>query len=357
MLMAEPFKLLIITDAWYPQVNGVVRTYENLIEELEKKGHRVKVIGPADFPFRIAMPGYSEIELALFPYGRLRKMIEAYAPDKIHISTEGPMGWAARKYCLKHDRSFSTSYHTQFPDYVAKRVAKVFPFLYGWAHERGKNMVRKFHSASSAMMVATDSLEQTLRGWGFENPMHRLTRGAKLDIFYPAGDEGDKGEFKDLQAPVALYVGRIAVEKNIEAFLDMEWAGAKVIVGDGPAREELEARYPDAHFIGSRTGEALAACYRSADVFVFPSRTDTFGMVIVEALASGLPVAAYNVTGPKDIIVEGCLGSLHESDLGIAAQKALNCGSAAQRAAYVKEHHSWECAAQQYEDGLRNKVR
>ena len=357
MLMSDPFKLLIISDAWHPQVNGVVRTYEHLGEELEKKGHTVKVIGPADFKFRLPTPGYQEIELALFPYGRLQKMIEAYAPDRIHISTEGPIGWAGRRYCLKHNRPFSTSYHTQFPDYVAKRVGKIFPFLYDWTHERAKNLVRRFHAPSKSMMVATDSLEETLKAWGFKNPMHRLTRGAKLDIFYPAKDESDKTEFKDLKAPVALYVGRIAVEKNIEAFLDMEWAGAKVIVGDGPAREELEAQYPDAHFIGSRTGTALAACYRSADLFVFPSRTDTFGMVIVEALASGLPVAAYNVTGPKDIIVKDFLGALDEDDLARAAQKAMNCGEPEQRAQHVREHHTWENAAKQYEDGLRYKVK
>ena len=355
--MSDPLNILIISDAWHPQVNGVVRTYEHLAEKLEEFGHTVKVIGPADFKVSIPMPGYAEIKLAINPYKSLVKMIGAFAPDKIHISTEGPLGWAARKYCLKNDIPFSTSYHTQFPDYVAKRVARFLPFLYDWAHERAKNMVKRFHAPSKAMMVATNSLENTLLNWGFQNPMHRLTRGAKLDIFYPAAKKADKTEYADLPKPIALYVGRVAIEKNIEAFLDMEWEGSKVIVGDGPERAELEAKYPDAHFAGIHTGEALAAKYRSADLFVFPSRTDTFGIVLVEALASGLPVAAYNVTGPKDIITEDYLGALEETDLATAAQKALKAGTPKKRAKHVKDYFTWEYAARQYEDALINKVK
>ncbi len=353
--MNMPLKILIISDAWHPQVNGVVRTYEHLIEELEKRGHMIKVIGPADFKHRITMPGYKEIELALCPYHSLKSMIKNFRPDKIHIATEGPLGWAARKYCTKHNQPFSTSYHTQFPDYIAKRVAKYLPFLYRWTHTRAKNMVRQFHAPSNVMMVATDSLEQTLRAWGFENPIKHLTRGAKLDTFHHAKTDKDKTEFKTLKSPIALYVGRIAIEKNIEAFLEMEWHGTKVIVGDGPAHATLKAKYPTAHFIGTRTGKALGACYRSADVFVFPSKTDTFGMVIVEALASGLPVAAYNVTGPKDIITHNFLGALHETDLGIATQNALKSGTAAQRVSHVKKHYTWKNAAQQFENILHNE--
>ena len=347
-------KLLIITDAWLPQVNGVVRTYEHLAQELRKLGHAVHIIGPADFPLRLPLPGYAEIELALFPYRRLQRLIERHRPDNIHISTEGPLGWAARRYCLRRQRPFSTSYHTQFPDYVAKRLARLIPPLYNFIHNQGVRTVRKFHSPSSAMMVATQSLEDTLVAWGFKNPMHRLTRGADLDLFTP----GVKTRFQDLTPPVALYVGRIAIEKNIEDFLKMPWDGAKVIIGDGPGRQALARNYPDAHFLGRKTGEDLAAHYRSADLFVFPSRTDTFGMVLVEALASGLPVAAYNVTGPKDIITEDFLGALHADDLAAAAARALQAGgSPEQRAAWVKTRFTWEIAGRQYADALLNKVK
>lgn len=345
-------KLLIITDAWYPQVNGVVRTYEHLREELIKLGHEVKIIGPRDFPRRIPTPGYPEIKLAVLPYRRLVKYIEEYEPDRIHLSTEGPLGNAGRKYCLKNNFPFSTSYHTQFPDYIAKRVAKFLPFLYKPVHSMAKSIMRNFHAPSKAMMVATQSLEDTLLEWGFKNPIHRLTRGARLDIF----NLGEKTEYKDLKGPIAVYVGRVAIEKSIEDFLAMDWHGTKVVVGDGPSREELEKAYPDAVFVGVKTGDDLAAHYRSADVFVFPSRTDTFGMVLVEALASGLPVAAYDVTGPKDIITEDFLGVLDE-DLGKAAKQALTQGTPEQRAEHVKKYYTWEYVGKQYEDALLNKVK
>lgn len=345
-------KVLVISDAWYPQVNGVVRTYEHIGEELQKLGHTMEVIGPRDFPMRVPTPGYPEIKLAIAPYRRLKRFIEERNPDKIHVSTEGPLGWAARKYCIKHNRPFSTSYHTQFPDYMAKRVAKILPFLYNFTHERAKSTMRKFHAPSSAMMVATQSLEDTLLEWGFKNPIHRLTRGAKLDIF----KLGEKTEYKDLKGPIALYVGRVAIEKSVEDFLEMEWEGTKVVVGDGPQREELEEKYTDAVFVGVKTGEELGRYYRSADVFVFPSTTDTFGMVIVEALASGLPVVGYDVTGPKDIITEDYLGVLGD-DLGKAAKLALTCGSPEKRTKHVKNYYTWENTAKQYEDALLNKVK
>ncbi|MEZ5814144.1 MAG: glycosyltransferase family 1 protein [Alphaproteobacteria bacterium] len=346
-------KLLIITDAWRPQVNGVVRTYEHLQEELQKSGHEVVVIGPADFPACLPMPGYSEIKLAIAPYRRLKRIIESHAPDNIHIPTEGPLGWAARRYCIKHKKPFSTAFHTHFPDYTAKRIAKFAPALYKLTHALGIKYVRRFHRPSSLIMVATGSLEDTLRAWGFQNPMHRVTRGANLSLFTP----GPKTKYQDLKTPVALYVGRIAIEKNIEDFLKMNWNGSKVLIGDGPSREELEQKYPDARFLGIRQGEDLAAHYRSADIFIFPSRTDTFGMVLIEALASGIPVAAYNVPGPKDIVTESALGALHETCLETAAQRALTAGTPEQRAAHVKKHFTWETAGRQYEDGLLNKVK
>lgn len=346
-------KILIITDAWHPQVNGVVRTYEHLSEELQKLGHIVNVIGPSDFPRRIPTPGYAEIELVFAPYRRLSTMIEAQNPDCIHIATEGPLGWAARRYCLKHNRAFSTAFHTQFPDYIAKRVAKLLPPLFRPAHAIAKAHIRRFHKPSSAMMVATKSLEETLKSWGFKNPMHHVTRGAKLDLFYPAA----KTKFKNLKGPIALYVGRIAIEKSIEDFLSMEWSGSKVIVGDGPDREALEAQYPDAVFTGTQTNKDLADHYRSADVFVFPSRTDTFGMVLVEAMACGLPVAAYNVSGPKDIIDQNYLGSLHDTDLAAAARAALKNGDPKKCASHARQHFTWENASRQYEDALLNTVK
>ncbi|MCB1532147.1 MAG: glycosyltransferase family 1 protein [Alphaproteobacteria bacterium] len=342
-------KILIISDAWHPQVNGVVRTYEYICEELERAGHQTHVIGPADFPRRIPMPGYDEIKLALAPYRRLKKLVEDFAPDYIHIATEGPLGWAGRKYCMQHGIEFTTSYHTHFPDYTAKRLSRFLPFLYKPVHGISKAIVRHFHKEAQAMFIATQSLEDELKSWGFRTPMIRLTRGVNFDLFHP----GKKTLFDDLQKPVALYVGRVAIEKNIEDFLRMEWEGSKVIVGDGPSREELAAQYPDAHFVGVKTGEELGAHYRSADLFVFPSRTDTFGMVLVEALASGIPVAAYNVTGPKDIITEPILGALEETDLAAAAQKALQApGSAEERTEYVRTHYSWEAVGKQFENGI-----
>lgn len=348
----QKLKILIISDAWHPQINGVVRTYEHLGEELPKLGHNVKIIGPADFPLSIPTPGYSEIKLAIAPYKKLKSIINEYKPDRIHIATEGPLGWAARKYCLKHGREFSTSFHTLFPDYIAKRVAKLLPILYKPTHALGVKIIRRFHQKSIVMMVATQSLEDTLREWGFTSPIFRLTRGARLDLF----KMGNKTKFKNMNGPIALYVGRVAIEKNIEAFLDMDWDGEKIIIGDGPERPELVTQYPNAHFLGTKTGEELAQYYRSSDVFVFPSKTDTFGMVLIEALASGIPVAAHNVTGPKDIITENFLGTLDEN-LTKAAKKALNTGTAEQRVQHVKEKYTWKKAAEQFEHALIANVK
>lgn len=340
-------KILIISDAWHPQVNGVVRTYEHLCEQFIAKGHDVKVIGPEDFPMRMPMPGYNEIELAILPYNRLSKMIEDYNPDAVHVSVEGPLGWAARKYCLKNDIEFSTSYHTQFPQYFSKRVASNAPFLKKPARRAGQWFVKKFHSASKTLMVATESLEKDLRVLGFQNKTHRLTRGVNLDIFHP----GEKTLFQDLPGPIAIFVGRVAIEKNLEAFLEMEWEGSKVIVGDGPSRKSLSKKYADAVFVGKKVGTELADHYRSADVFVFPSKTDTFGIVLIEALACGIPVAAYPVIGPRDIITEPFMGVL-DHDLSTAAHKALENGTAEERLAHIKEHYTWEKAAGQFLDAF-----
>lgn len=341
-------KFLIISDAWQPQVNGVVRTYEHLSQELERMGNEVKVIGPADFPVSVPLPSYPEIRLVVAPYGRLKRMIEAYDPDYIHIPAEGPLGRAARKYCLKNGRPFTTSYHTHFPDYVAARLAKYTPFLYGTFHSLARASIKSFHAPAKAMMIATQSLEDQLKSWEFKTPMHRMTRGVNLEQFYP----GEKTLFNDMKRPVSIYVGRVAIEKNLEEFLKMDWPGSKVIVGEGPSKDYLARKYPDAHFVGKKIGAELGEHYRSADLFAFPSRTDTFGIVLIEALASGLPVAAYNVTGPKDIITENFLGALEEEDLGKAAQRALEHGTPEQRAAHVKSTYTWENTARQFYEAV-----
>ena len=345
-------KVLIISDAWHPQVNGVVRTYEHIGTELERAGHIIRVIGPSDFPLCFPMPGYAEIKLALFPYRALKKMIDEWQPDSIHIATEGPLGWAARRYCLKNEHSFTTSFHTHFPDYATKRLGIFAPLLHKTVHMLARQYVRIFHAPATVMMVATQSLEDELKSWGFKTPMHRVTRGANFEQFFPEG----KKLFHDLPKPVALYVGRVAVEKNIEDFLTMPWKGSKVVVGEGPSLRTLEKKYPDAIFTGKKTGTDLADHYRSADVFVFPSRTDTFGMVLVEALACGVPVAGYNVTGPRDIITEDFLGAIDNTDLSAAAQKALREGTPEQRTAHVKNYYTWRNAAHQFAEALNRAL-
>ena len=340
-------KVLIISDAWYPQINGVVRTYEHLRDELEAMNHSVEVIGPADFAVSMPMPFYPEIRLVINPYKRLMRMIEDYAPDKIHIATEGPLGWAGRKYCMKNDLPFSTSYHTQFPDYVAKRFAWLIPPLYNIVHRIAIRIVRRFHSTSSILYIATKSLEEQLKGWDFETPMVRLTRGVDFSVFHT----GEKNILKDCKKPIALYVGRIAIEKNLEEFLKMKWDGTKILVGDGPARLQLEKRYPQARFVGKKQGRDLADYYRSSDVFVFPSKTDTFGIVLIESLACGLPVAAYNVMGPKDIITAPTLGVL-DDNLVKAARKATSLPGKEERSLHVQNNYSWDEAGKQFLSAL-----
>ncbi len=336
-------KVLIISDAWHPQVNGVVRTYEHLCKEIIAAGHQVEVIGPAYFAASVPMPFYPEIKLVIRPYRRLKRLIKDFQPDRIHIATEGPLGWAARKYCIKSKMPFSTSYHTQFPDYLAKRFAWLIPPLYSAVHKQAIRIVRSFHAPSNALLIATKSLEEQLKGWGFETPMHTLSRGVDFDTFHV----GKKTVMQDVKGPIALYVGRIAIEKNLDAFLDMEWNGTKVMVGDGPVRAELESKHPDALFVGKKTGKELADYYRSSDLFVFPSKTDTFGIVLIEALACGLPVAAFNAMGPKDIIIDAAYGAL-DDDLSTAAQRALKHTDKEKRSAYVKENYSWETAGQEF---------
>lgn len=332
-------KILIVSDAWEPQVNGVVRTYQHIIPHLKEMGHEVQVIGPKRF-LNTEFPLYKEIRLALMPYYRLKGLIKKFAPDAIHIAVEGPLGWAARRYCALKNIPFTTSYHTHFPEYAAKRV----PALYDWVYKNSVAYVRRFHEPAASVMVATESLEHDLRIMGFKNPFRRLSRGVEPHVFHAA----PPSLFLDMPKPIMMYVGRVAVEKNLEAFLDLDRPGTKVIVGGGPDLEALKAKYPNAIFTGPKFGEELARHYQSADVFAFPSKTDTFGIVIIEALACGLPVAGYNVTGPADLITEDFLGAI-DDDFGTALDKALKApGTREQRASYAAERYSWPSVAQDF---------
>lgn len=329
-------KLLVVSDAWHPQVNGVVRILERLSAELTRQGHEVEVIGPAGF-FGLAMPRYPEIRLALLPYRRLGRRMRAAGADAIHIATEGPLGFAARRYCLRHKLPFTTAFHTRFPEYFAERFKAVpLPLSAGYA------LLRHFHRPSARVMVTTQSLADALVPRGLRR-LERCTPGVDTDAFRP----GLAPLYPDLPRPVHLFVGRLASEKNLDAFLALDLPGTKLLVGDGPEAAEMRRRYPGAIFTGRLTGEELARAYATADVFVFPSRTDTFGLVLLEALASGVPVAALPVPGPNDIIgptlgTAHPAGALHE-DLGTAIAAARLCSPADCRARALA--FSWSATA------------
>jgi len=319
-------RILVATDAWRPQINGVVRTYERVLAELDALGVETAVLAPDEFR-TVPCPTYPEIRLAIPGYAHVVERLGRVKPDAVHIATEGPVGWMARAYCLRRNIPFTTSFHTRFPDYLKARFR--FPERWTYAAQRF------FHNAGAGMMVATDSLARDLDRRGFRR-IFPWTRGVDTQLFRPRNVRA----FGD--GPVFLYVGRVAVEKNLPAFLDLDLPGRKVVVGIGPMLDELKARYPDVLFAGARSGEELAEAYASADVFVFPSRTDTFGMVLLEAMASGLPVAAFPVTGPLDLIKPGVSGLL-DDDLGRAARMALSLDRAAIRS--VAEAYGWEACA------------
>jgi len=277
-------RILIVTDAWAPQINGVVTTLYNTIRELELLGHTVGTITPDGFR-TIPCPTYPEIRLALFPGRRVAQKIDAFAPDAVHIATEAPLGIAARRHCLRTGRPFTTAYHTQFPEYIYARTRLPVAIVYRW--------MRWFHGPAKALMVGTPEIRQRLKARGFVN-LALWSRGVDTTLFRDGAREAPGA-----RRPIFLYVGRVAVEKNIESFLALELPGTKWVVGDGPARAELERRFPEARFFGMKVGDELAWHYRQADVFVFPSRTDTFGLVLIEAMACGTPAAAYPTAGAR----------------------------------------------------------
>jgi glycosyltransferase involved in cell wall biosynthesis len=325
-------RIALVTDAWQPQVNGVVRTLQTTLAHLTSMGHTVLAITPLDFR-TMACPTYPSIRLALWPGRGVAKRLAAFQPEAIHIATEGPLGHAARRYCLRHRRPFTTSFHTQFPEYLRLRV----PIPLHWTYR----YLRWFHGAAVRTMVPTPTQRDHLLARGFEN-LHVWSRGVDLEVFNPTDPIDYASEYALLQ-PIAIYMGRVAVEKNIEAFLQLPGAHHKVVIGEGPDLLRLRAKYPRCLFLGPRYGRDLAQHLAGGDVFVFPSRTDTFGLVLLEAMACGLPVAAYPVQGPVDVVTPGETGVLDE-DLGQALEQAMGLSREACRA--LAARYSWRsCTA------------
>ncbi len=325
-------RILITTDAWHPQVSGVVRTLDTTATMLRAWGHAVEVIEPGGFA-SVPFPLYPEVPLCVMRPGRVYERLVKFRPDHVHISTEGPLGLWVRRFCRRMRWQFSTSYHTRFPEYLQElaRLPEAVPYRF----------LKWFHARSACMMVAAPSLECELKERGFTPPVRRWTRGVDLALFRPQA-RTELG----FARPVLLYVGRVSHEKSVRDFLKLKTTGTKLVVGDGPARATLAREHRDAIFLGYRTGESLAVGYASADVFVFPSRTDTFGIVLIEALASGLPVAAYPVTGPRDIITRPELGALDE-DLERAVERART-GGRPEACAAEGRRYTWENCTRQF---------
>ena len=326
-------RILIATDAWRPQVNGVVSTLERMSQAASEFGANFEFLTPQGM-WTAPMPTYPDIRVALATPWRVNRRIEEAAPDHIHIATEGPIGWLARRYCLKTKRTFTTSYHTRFPEYIAARTGIPERLTYAG--------LRRFHAPSAAVMAPTPTIVEDLKRRGFER-VRLWGRGVNHALFRPGGEP-----VLDLPRPIFLCVGRVAVEKNLEALLGLDLPGSTVIVGDGPARSALQRRYPRAHFLGARYGEALARTYASADVFVFPSRTDTFGIVLIEAMASGLPVAAFPVASPIDVV--GPDAGVLDEDLRAACLKALTISREAAREHSMR--YTWSESARQFLDNI-----
>jgi len=323
-------KVMIVTDAWLPQVNGVVTTLGKIGEGLKRLAHEVRFVTPELFT-SLPCPTYPEIRLSLLPYAGIARQFGEFEPDAVHIATEGPLGLAARRYCLRRGIAFTTAFHTRFAEYVHARIRVPVDLTYRW--------LRNFHAPSRAVMVPTPSVQRELQDRGFANTV-AWTRGVDTVTFSPGERDALEG-----RRPIFLYVGRVAVEKNIEAFLKLDLPGTKWVCGEGPSRAQLERRYPHVHFAGIQTPAQLARYYRAADVFVFPSLTDTFGLVMLEALACGTPVAAYPVLGPIDVIGHSGAGALHE-DLGVACMRALDISR--QKARAYAEQFSWQTSVNQF---------
>jgi glycosyltransferase involved in cell wall biosynthesis len=313
-------RVLVVTDAWHPQVNGVVQTLQSVAAAAPALGATLSFLTPEQFP-TIALPAYREIRLAIPDPRAVSARLQEAPIDAVHIATEGPIGHVARAVCRRRGIPFTTSFHTRFPDYIAARL----PLPRQWTERCAWAWLRRFHAPASTVMAATPSLARELVDRGFRN-VGRWPRGVDTERFHP-----DCAVELGLPRPIFLTVGRLAVEKNLDAFLGLDLPGSKVVVGDGPARPALMQRYPGVTFLGMRRGEALAAIYAAADVFVFPSRTDTFGLVMLEALASGLPVAAFPAPAPQDVIGGAPVGAL-DDDLRAACLRALTVPRAACRA-------------------------
>jgi glycosyltransferase involved in cell wall biosynthesis len=327
-------RIMIVSDAWFPQTNGVVSTLSQTAACLREFGHQVQMVTPNEFR-SVACPTYPEIRLSVLPARTLRRRVFDFAPHALHIATEGPLGLAARRICGRHGLRFTTSYHTQFPQYLRARYPIPLSFSYA--------MLRWFHGPAVRCMVSTASVRRDLQSRGFRN-LASWRRGVDTQVFKPR----DKA-FLSLPRPIAAYVGRVAIEKNVAAFLAMPWTGSKIVIGDGPERGRLEAQYPEAHFLGFRFGTDLAMHLAAADVMVFPSRTDTFGLVNLEAMACGVPVAAYPVTGPIDVIDEGLTGALDE-DLAAAARRALHVNPEGCRQRALRS--GWDVCTREFEANL-----
>ncbi|MEF3367588.1 glycosyltransferase family 1 protein [Methylocystis sp. 9N] len=326
-------RILVATDAWRPQVNGVVRSLETMAQSARALGVEIDFLTPRDFN-SLPMPTYPEIGLALASPRAVRRRLEA-GYDHVHIATEGPIGLVTRAVCMRAGRCFTTSFHTRFPEYIQARFGLPVGLAYA--------ALRRFHNAGAGVMVSTPSLARELSARGFRRIL-RWSRGVDHALFTP-----DAATPLDFPRPIFLYAGRLAVEKNVEAFLELDLPGTKLLAGDGPARAGLEAKFPQARFLGVKTSAELAALYASSDVFVFPSRTDTFGMVLLEAMACGLPVAAYPVMGPLDVIGASGAGALND-DLRLAALAALDIKREAARAHALT--FTWENCARQFLDNI-----
>ena len=339
-------KILLVTDAWHPQVNGVVRTLDKTMSSLRARGHVVEVIAPSDGYFTLPLPTYPDIRLAPFAYNDVKRRIIAFAPEAIHIATEGPLGQMAKSLCHKWGVAFTTSYHTKFPEYIKARMP-VIPM--SWSYR----FVRGFHNAGGRTMVTTPSMVEFLSKRGFTK-LAPWARGVDTELFNPDKRSAPEDVYAGLPRPIWINVGRVAVEKNLRAFLDLDLPGSKVVVGDGPQLAELKRDYTDVTFTGAKFDTDLARHFADADVFVFPSRTDTFGLVIIEAMASGLSVAAYPVSGPIDII-PGSEAGIVDEDLQTACLKAAKLDPA--DAIAHAQTYSWEAVTDVFFDLLTPQYR